>query len=155
MAYSGKFKPKNLHKYKGDWRKITFRSLWERACFRWLDANPRVKYWNSEEIIIPYMCPTDRKMHRYFMDLYIEFHSGDKYLIEVKPEAQTKPPAPGKRKTKRFITETLTYAKNDAKWRAATQFAKDNGLTFEIWTERTLRNMGIPVGTPKTKRRKK
>lgn len=153
MAYRGKFTPKNKTKYKGDWSKITFRSLWERACFRWADANPNVVGWSSEEVIIPYVCPTDRKRHRYFMDLYIEFRSGDKYLIEIKPEAQTRPPKAGKRKTKRFITETMTYAKNDAKWKAASQFALQNGLHFEIWTERSLRNMGIPVGGPPARKK--
>ncbi|AHY25131.1 putative head completion protein [Pectobacterium bacteriophage PM2] len=29
MAYSGKFIPVNKEKYKGDWRKITYRSSWE------------------------------------------------------------------------------------------------------------------------------
>uniref|UniRef100_A0AB39U0I0 Uncharacterized protein n=1 Tax=Klebsiella phage Phi_KR1 TaxID=3240396 RepID=A0AB39U0I0_9CAUD len=30
MAYSGKFLPKNISKYKGDPRKITYRSTWEQ-----------------------------------------------------------------------------------------------------------------------------
>ena len=29
------------------------------------------------------------------------------------------------------------------KWEAATSYAKDRGWKFEIWTENTLRNMGI------------
>jgi hypothetical protein len=144
MAYSGKFKPKNLSKYKGDWKKIKFRSLWERATFRWCDANPNVIAWNSEGVIIPYFCPTDNKMHKYYMDLMIEFKNGDKYLIEVKPSSQTKPPS-GTRKTKRFITESMAYVKNTAKWHAAKTFAEHYGFTFEIWTEFTLNNMGIPI----------
>ena len=65
MAYKGKWKPKNIKKYKGDYTKIVYRSLWERNVFRWMDANPDVIEWNSEEIIVPYICGTDRKFHRY------------------------------------------------------------------------------------------
>lgn len=140
-----KFTPTNKDKYVGDWRKIHFRSSWERCVGKWCDANPNVKRWNSEEVIIPYVCPTDNKTHRYYMDFMIEFKSGKTFLIEVKPECQTQPPQPGKRKTKRFVTEAMTYAKNDAKWNAAKNFADRNGIHFEIWTEKTLNKLGIPV----------
>ena len=48
-TYSGSWKPKNLHKYKGDPNKIHYRSLWERNAFRHLDDASWVKWWNSEE----------------------------------------------------------------------------------------------------------
>ena len=49
MAYSGKYKPKNLNKYRGDPDKVTYRSHWEKLCFLWCDRNPDIKYWSSEE----------------------------------------------------------------------------------------------------------
>jgi hypothetical protein len=147
MTYKGSYRPKNIKKYKGDHTRITYRSLWERQVFRWCDENPNVKHWASEEIVIPYMCKTDSKMHRYFVDLFIEFSNGDRYLIEIKPESQTKPPKVPKRKSKGYIAEVMTYAKNMSKWEAAEAFCKDNGIKFEVWTETTLKGLGIKILT--------
>ncbi|EDP8999305.1 head completion protein, partial [Salmonella enterica subsp. enterica serovar Braenderup] len=36
MAYSGKWVPKNISKYRGDPKKITYRSNWEKFFFEWL-----------------------------------------------------------------------------------------------------------------------
>ena len=143
MAYRGSYTPKNKQKYMGDSSKITYRSLWERNLMRWCDANPDVKQWVSEEVVIPYICGTDGRHHRYFIDFAIIFENGNKYLIEVKPDKETKPPKPPKRKTKRYINEQLTYVKNQSKWKAANEFALDNGWTFQVWTENTLKSLGI------------
>jgi hypothetical protein len=35
--------------------------------------------------------------------------------------------------------------KNRAKWIAADKYAKANNATFRIWTEITLRRLGIPI----------
>lgn len=145
MAYKGKYKVKDPKKYVGDHTKVVYRSLWERQTFRWLEDNPEVAKWNSEDIVVPYLCATDGKKHRYFIDLYVEMKNGDKYLIEIKPKKETQVPAKGKKKTKRYISEQLTYAKNMSKWNAAQQFAKDNGIKFQVWTEDTLRGLGIKV----------
>lgn len=145
MAYKGKFTPKNKEKYMGDWSKIVYRSLWERNAFRWLDDNPEIKGWNSEDVVIPYICGTDGRRHRYFIDLYFETVKGKKYLIEIKPKKETMPPKQPKRKTKRYINEQLTYVKNQSKWKAAREFALDNGIEFYVWHEDTLRSMGIKI----------
>jgi hypothetical protein len=153
-TYKGKYKPKNLKKYRGDYTKITYRSLWERQTFRWIDGESSIVEWNSEEVIIPYRCQTDGKMHRYFIDVYFKTAAGKKYLIEIKPDKQTRPPT-GTKRSKRFITESLTYIKNQCKWEAATKFASDNNCTFQIWTEHTLEGLGIKLLTkqlPKTLR---
>ena len=71
MAYSGKFKVKNLNKYKGDFDNVIYRSLWEKHVFKWCDENPKVKSWSSEETIIPYYYEADKKYHRYFPDVKI------------------------------------------------------------------------------------
>ena len=144
-TYKGKWKPKNIHKYNGDPTKITYRSLWERNAFRYLDKHPAVKWWNSEETIVPYICGTDRKPHRYFIDLTIRFVDGTTVLVEIKPKKQTQPP---KRKS---INESLTYIKNTSKWKYAKRYAKDRGWKFEIWTEDTLEGLGIKTMTYKKK----
>lgn len=144
MAYKGKFRPKNISKYNGDPTKIVYRSLWERNAFRWCDSNDKILSWSSEEVVIPYRCATDNKIHRYFIDLWIKFQNGEQYCIEIKPASQTTQPKPrGGRKTKKFLLESLTYAKNQSKWNAAAAWCADRGIHFEIWTEKTLKALGI------------
>ena len=93
MSYSGKFKPKNYKKYKGDPTKIFYRSLWERRFMVYCDNNPNIIEWGSEELIIPYISPLDKKPHRYFPDFYIKYVNGNgqtvREVIEVKPKKQT------------------------------------------------------------------
>mgnify|MGYP000093480375 CR=1 FL=1 len=62
----------------------------------------------------------------------------------IKPDKQTKPPT-GRRRTKRHITESLEYVRNQCKWKAASEYCKDNGYEFQIWTEHTLKQMGMKV----------
>ena len=145
MTYKGRFSPKNSSKYKGDSSNITYRSLWERQLFRWLDEQTFVTSWSSEEVIIPYRCKTDGQMHRYFVDVKLTFSDGRTLLVEVKPAKETEPPKKPSRKTARYITEVMTYAKNVSKWTAALEYAEDRSWTFEIWTEDVLRKLGIKI----------
>ena len=145
MAYSGRYKPKNLKKYEGNVSSIKYRSLWERQVMRWLDSNPNVIGWNSEEVVVRYKCKTDGKMHRYFTDLFIRMKDGKCFLIEIKPKNQTVPPKQGSRKTQKYIREVMTYAKNISKWEAATEYAYRNGMTFQIWDEDTIKGLGIKL----------
>ncbi len=155
MAYSGRYKPKNPKKYKGDYTNVIYRSLWEKHAFKWCDTNANVIEWSSEEVVIPYLYEVDHKYHRYFMDLKIKMKDGKVFLVEIKPDAQTRPPT-GQRRTKRYITESLTYVKNMNKWKAASEYAKDRGWNFVIWTEKTepLKSM-IPKSTKPLKPYKK
>jgi len=147
MSYKGKFKPTNIEKYIGNHEEIVYRSLWERQTFKWLDKNPHVLKWSSEEIIVPYLCETDNKIHRYFTDIYIEFDNGDKYLVEIKPDSQTRPPKQPKsgRRTRRYIKESMTYIRNQSKWKSARKYAQERGWKFVIWTEKTLKQLGIKI----------
>lgn len=139
MSYSGKFKPKNYKKYKGDPTKIFYRSLWERKFMVYCDNNPAIIEWGSEEIIIPYRSPIDKRVHRYFPDFYIKYVNRQgqsiREIIEVKPKKQTLPPKEQKRKTKKFLNEIATYAVNQAKWKAAEEFCTDRRMSFRILTE--------------------
>ncbi len=145
--YKGKFKPKNLKKYEGDFSNITYRSHWERQAFRWCDNNENIVGWNSEEIVVSYKCKTDGKLHRYFIDLFIRMKDGKRYLVEIKPKKQTQPPKERSRKTKKYLNEVMTYVKNVSKWEAATAFAGRNGMTFQVWNEDTLKSLGIKLLT--------
>ena len=145
MAYSGKYRVKNKNKYMGDPSQVVYRSLWEKQAFKWCESNPKVKMWNSEEVVVPYKSTIDKKLHRYFVDLLIQLDNKETYLIEIKPKNQTIPPKKRSRKTKKYINEVLTYAKNQDKWEAATQFAEHKGWKFQVWTEETLKNLGIKI----------
>ena len=142
MAYKGRYNPVNPKKYKGNPQNIIYRSLWERKFMVYCDTNDKVLEWGSEEIIIPYISPWDSKVHRYFPDFYIKVKqsSGNlkKFIIEVKPKKQTRPPKPVVRKTKRWINEVRTFGINEAKWKHATKWCKDNDMEFKILTEEEL-----------------
>lgn len=141
MPYKGKFSPRNPQKYKGDPTNIIYRSTWEVRVMKYLDEHPNVIWWASEELPIPYLSPIDKKKHRYFPDFIAKIKKSNgtvmTYIIEVKPEKQTKPPTQ-KRKTKAFIQEAMTYEVNKAKWYAAEEFCKDHGWEFLIFTEKHL-----------------
>jgi hypothetical protein len=145
MTYRGRFTPQNPAKYSGDVTNIVYRSLWERQLFRWLDTQSMVLKWSSEEVVIPYVCKTDGKAHRYFVDVKMTLKDGRTFLIEVKPKKETIPPKTPDRKTRRYITEVMTYAKNQSKWGAAEEYAADRGWKFEVWTEDVLRGLGIKI----------
>ena len=144
-TYKGKFKPKNKEKYSGDITKIRYLSLWERQAFRWCDTSPRVKYWSSEEIVIPYRYRVDGRVHRYHVDLLVEWSGGGTSLIEIKPDKETRPPKVPKRKTKRYVNAVQTYIKNEDKWSAARQWCEKNDVRWEIWTENTFKSMDIKI----------
>jgi hypothetical protein len=136
------YKPSHPEKYLGNSNNIICRSSWERQFCRYCDVNPNIVKWASEEFSIPYISPVDGRPHRYYPDFLIEVKekSGKlkKYVIEIKPKKQTLPPVKKKRVTKGFILEAKTYAVNQAKWKAAVDFCKDNLIEFKIITEDEL-----------------
>jgi len=144
--YQGRFNPRNPKKYLGDPTNIIYRSGWELKLMSTLDKHPSVTGWSSEEVIIPYRSPIDGKVHRYFMDFYVEqINSAGKKeikLIEVKPAAQCKQPkvqnTKGNKPTKRYINEVKTWGINQAKWAAAEDFCLNRGWHFQIFTENEL-----------------
>jgi hypothetical protein len=143
--YQGGFRPGNVKKYTGDVNKIVFRSGMELRLFKYLDANPRIASWSSEETVIPYMSPMDNKVHRYFVDVKASVMMKDgttkTYLIEVKESSQTRPPKLPKtgKKTPRFLREQKTYAVNYAKWETAKKLCQKMGWDFIIMTDKQLR----------------
>lgn len=142
MSYKGKFKPANYIKYKGDPTNIIYRSLWELKFMRWCDLNENILEWGSEEFCLPYISPIDNRIHRYFPDFYLKLRDNQekikKYIIEVKPLKQVNGPKPQKTKSKKYISEVIEYAKNQAKWKAAEKYCKDRNMEFKIITEQDL-----------------
>lgn len=132
MAYSGTYIPQNPGKYKGNLHLITWRSTWELKLFKFCDVNPDVLEWSSEEVIVPYRSPLDRRTHRYFIDVWLKTKDGRQVLVEVKPEHETRPP---NRRTKKAVAK---YLVNSAKWEAARAYAERRGMQFMILTEHQL-----------------
>jgi hypothetical protein len=141
MSYKGWFTPKHRNKYKGDSENVVYRSSWELRVMKWLDENPSVIWWASEELIIRYKSPIDQKMHRYFPDFIVRLKQKNgtesTVVIEIKPYKQTVKPVQ-KRKTNRFLQEAATYAVNQEKWRAADLFCKEHGWQFKVLTEKDI-----------------
>ena len=77
-------------------------------------------------------------MHRYFVDNTVHIREGDKivkYLIEIKPHKQTKPPTKhGNKKQQTVLYENATWSVNQAKWAAAVEWCKKNNYKFQIVT---------------------
>ena len=141
--YKGKFKVKNPQKYIGDSSNVIYRSLMELNFMKWCERSEKVLKWNSEEVVIPYISPMDKKRHRYFPDFLIQTDKGWT-LIEVKPLVQTKPPKKiliekvTLKKKRRYVKAVQTWLVNEAKWNAAKKVCEVNGWKFELMTEKQL-----------------
>ena len=142
MAHSGIFRPRNIKKYRGDYRNIIYRSSWEKVFMAYCDKNNNIIEWGSEEVIIPYRSPLDNRLHRYFPDFYVKVKDKSgvpkKYIIEVKPKRQCIAPKVQKTKNKKYIREVMEYAKNQAKWDAAEDWCADRRMEFKVLTEDDL-----------------
>jgi hypothetical protein len=135
-----KWYPKHPQKYVGNINEIWVRSSWERKTLNWLDTNPSVIQYSSEEVKVPYISPIDGKKHNYYPDVIAKVKRNDgsivTYMIEIKPYDQTIEPTPKKRVTKQYINEVYTWGINSAKWKAATKYCRDKGWIFKILTEK-------------------
>ncbi len=140
----GYFTPTNPDKYIGDVKNIVHRSGLEKRFFKFLDEKTAIISWGSEEFFIPYFSPVDKKMHRYFPDIIFKMKDKEgvvkTFVGEIKPDSQTRPPTMGKNKKKKtLIHESLAWAVNDAKWKAATVWCEKHNFEFIILTEKDLK----------------
>lgn len=137
----GVFRPSNPQKYKGSFP-ILYRSSWEGKMMRWCDHNPSILTWGSESVVIPYQNPLTGRVSRYFVDFDVTMRDKQgqlkKFLIEVKPYAQTLPPSQQTRNTRSLARRQAEYIKNQAKWQAAQSYATKKGYTFTVITEKQL-----------------
>ena len=134
--------PKNPTKYVGDVNNIWVRSSWERKALDWMDMNPSIINYSSEEVKVPYISPIDKRKHNYHPDIIARVKKSDgsivTYMIEIKPYEQTLEPTPKKRVTKRYINEVYTWGINSAKWQAAIKYCRDKGWVFKLLTEKDV-----------------
>lgn len=149
---SGKFKPKNPWKYKGDLSKIIYRSKLELDFMKKLDNDIKVKAWVSEppKYMVRYLSPKDGKYHRYFIDFYVEKEvngSIQKFLVEVKPSSHVKKPVPPKpsldivvnrKRQARYRAKKLAHAIIHAKRKACQEMATKNHMKFIFITEKFI-----------------
>ena len=139
FTYRRKYKPIYTEKYIGNISNVTYRSGWERRFMKYCDLNKNVLMWSSEELIIPYLSPVDKKQHKYYPDFLIKVKdlNGNKktVVIEVKPKRETQPPKKKKTVTPRYLQEIKTWSVNEAKWKYANEFCKDRNWEFKILTE--------------------
>ena len=135
----GYYTPKNQSKYIGDTTKIRYMSSWEHELHKFFDGNPNVIRWASEEIAIPYIKPTDGRIHKYYPDYWVEYRTktGDlvQEIIECKPAQQTRQP---RSNGKHRLYEQLTFAVNTAKWAAAQDWCRQRNIKFRIVTEKSI-----------------
>ena len=108
-TYKGKYTVKHPSKYKGNLEEVVYRSNWEKSVMIWLDNNSEVAKWNSEDFIIPYYYDVDKRWHKYHVDFWIKFKSGNVLLVEVKPKKQTQPPKSKNPRSKRSLNEAFAY----------------------------------------------
>lgn len=121
---------------------LKYKSSLELKAIRYADFNKFVSSFSLEPFAIKYIKPTTGKYHRYYIDLFLEFSNGQKFLVEVKSSSETKPPRKPNKKTTKAINNyqkaLQTYYINQAKWDAAKEFAAKNNLKFIILTEKEL-----------------
>ena len=137
----GIFRPVYPEKYKGTFP-ILYRSSWEGRMMRWCDHNPSVISWGSESVVIPYQNPLTGKVSRYFVDFNVQLRDKQgqlkKFLVEIKPHSQTLPPSQQVKNTKALARRQAEYIKNQAKWKAATEWSVKKGYEFVVLTEKHL-----------------
>ena len=133
---SGKYAPSNPDKYLGK-RVPHYRSGWELAVFRMCDNHPAILGWGSETHRVPYRNPLTGKQSTYVPDLLIVYkdRKGNNHaeIVEIKPASQTL----GEAKTQ---AQKAAAVVNQAKWEAASAFAKSNGMGFRVITENQIFN---------------
>lgn len=138
-SYKGKFQPRNPKKYKGNPNNIIWRSTWELRAFKFLDENPSILEWQSEELFVMYYDPSSGRKRRYFPDVIAKIQNPDGttkvVMMEIKPSKQTKEPKVQSRKTRKYITEVTTWATNNAKWKSAREYCSERGWEFMLITE--------------------
>ena len=151
----GLYHPRNPGKYVGNLNKVRYMSSWELKLHQFLDNNPNILRWSSEPGAIPYIKPTDGKIHRYFPDYWVEYQNTKgqiiREILEVKPANQVDIG----RKKRVTLNDKMTYAININKWKAASDFCKKHNMAFRILTENQLFRQGGKKKNARRNRKRK
>lgn len=122
---------------------VNYKSSLELSAIRYCDYNNNITKWSLEPFAIKYLKITDMKMHRYYVDLFIEFKNGQKFLVEIKSKGETiaprKPTKCTPKAMNRYNKSFETFIINSSKWEAAKKFAELNKMKFIILTEDELK----------------
>lgn len=142
-----RYTPANPEKYVGKHMPFA-RSSWETHFMIFLDKNPNVLKWASEAIKIPYQDPITKKHTIYVPDFFMQYVDKNNIvkneLIEIKPENQQVA-----EKITNHAYNQVQFVRNQAKWRAAQIFCKQNNMTFRVINEHDMFHMG----TKKTRKK--
>lgn len=132
----GTYQPLNPEKYLGK-HLPTYRSGWELTVMRMLDSHPNIVGWASESHRIPYIHPLTGKRSNYVPDFFVIYDDKNGVrraeMIEVKPSSQVMGEAKGQYDKAQAVV-------NEAKWKYAQQFCKQQGIGFRIMTENDIFN---------------
>lgn len=160
-CHKGEYTLLNPDKYMENIAPPVFKSSWEQKIFYICDVNPFITKWGYEPFDIAYMSPVYMKMSLYKPDVYLECKYPDgktaKYLIEIKPTSYSilpKAPKPlpkgctdpkkiesyNKRKMS-FDRKNMDVMVNYAKWEAAAQWCKTNGVNWFIANEKNMQGL--------------
>ena len=136
----GVYKVKNPEKFVGS-KLPTYRSSWEYTFMTFCDNNPSVQQWSSESVKIPYRDPLTGKQTVYVPDFLIVYVDKNMQkhaeLVEIKPQNQML-----KEKVGKNPYNQAQYVKNMAKWAAAGQWCKQQGIRFRIINETDIFHSG-------------
>jgi len=99
---------------------LFYASSYEKRAMEILEMDRNVKSYGNCKFFINYTDPEKNKVHNYFPDISVEYGTGEKKIIEIKPESLVSKP------------------KNLAKFAAAREYCGQNNLEFEVWTEKDL-----------------
>lgn len=136
----GVFNIKNPNKYIG-LGSPRYRSSWELSVMKMCDENDSIHQWASESIKIPYRDPLTGKATVYvpdFLVIYLDKNQKKHAEVwEIKPANQTVLEKVGKN-----AYNQAQYVKNMAKWAAAQNWCKNNGLHFRVINEQDIYHTG-------------
>lgn len=125
----------NHDKYVGK-KRPRYRSGWEHAFMRFCDNNPNVIKWASECVQIPYRDPFSGRQRNYVPDFFVLYKTKNNKIraeiVEIKPKKQSIV------ESKQRNAEREVVANNHAKWTAAQQWCKQQGLIFRVVTEEDI-----------------
>lgn len=103
-----------------------YRSGWELEYLKHLDADPTVVSYMYEGVCIPYVSNVRTgKVRKYYPDVLVEYADGSKKLVEIKPKKR------------------VSQAAVQKKLKAAQAWCEAHGVTLEVITEDTLRQLKL------------
>ena len=122
MVDGGKHLKGYFYSFKNN-KEIFYGSSYELEAYKILEDSTFVKSYDKCHFFIPYEFEGETK--RYIPDILVEYITGIKEIIEVKPNA------------------LLTYKKNPFKFEALKNYGEINKLKTTIWTEKELFVEGV------------